>query len=260
MLKINTRRFITVSVFTYSIVITILALSMFGIYNSSNKELGSNTKVQQVDAATDLPKTFSLSPISTVTPSLRPIMDPPITGWATGLATNKDEIASATSEGAGLSGVMMEPFADGPGGSTIMSTFNFNSWLRAAIAYSKDTVAKITFEARADKRPLAIYNEEYGSTDGWSMGAMQDQVGIANGAYGDYSDTELHQGIFESYGMINLGKSTVNWTKYTVPINGEIDWSKQLQVFFLVDLSTEPQTQPWTMYVRNLRLNLELQK
>lgn len=241
----------------FYLILSLVTVSIISIdgHNSNNEPSFGNSVL-----ADSTIQNFSLSPYATVTPSPVPSLTTQAS-WATGLATNPSAIVNTSGDGTTLTSIPMEPFANGPGGSTVMAKFKFHPWLQAAAAYSKDSVLKITFESRSDFRPLAVYDANVGLTDGWAMGTMQDQIGVENsGAYGDYSDMQLHQGQFEGYNMINLGKSTVGWTSYTVPINGVVDFSKDLQVFFLAEQSSEPQPQAWKLFLRSLRLNIELQK
>ncbi len=181
--------------------------------------------------------------------------------WATGIAVGN--VASIA--GVSLSGVPGEPFALGPGGSTIQYGFGLWPAARAAVAAlpPERRPAFLSIEARVlGKDP----NHAPPYTDGvavgfYASGATPDdhpQPLMGAGAYWHYTDGPIHQDTFEAAGAINLATLTPTWRRFTIPVPGAVDWSRPLIVILLAEQSSEPQAVAWTAQFRAMSLAVEV--
>lgn len=205
---------------------------------------------------------WTIAPSQIVTPSPVPALDPPPVGWATGLASSPTAIAALDGNGAGFSGVPGEPFANGPGGSTLQATFLIHRWLQLAIRNAGPGAVsmRLSFDARIN-RPLPLdVTPGDGFSDGWSVGLGQNPLDPPLcGAFGLYSDA-IHLPIWEGLGYVDLGQLSQNWTRYTVAADERIDavdWAAPLVSVWQAEQSTEPQAIAWTFFARALRLTVE---
>lgn len=209
---------------------------------------------------------FTLAPAQIVTPAPVPVTDPPPVGWATGSAANAmpSAVTAFTGPGVGLSGVPGEPFADGPGGSTFLAQVDIPNRAKTAIAGAlaagRSWSLRTTFQARIDRPLPRKQSSSADFSDGWMCGLLQDRRPLPDGVgYGLYTDA-IHVPIWRGMSGEDFGQLSANWETFRVAADGAtdaIDLERPVQILFLAEQSTEPQSTAWTLLVRALRLTIE---